>query len=186
MVCRVGSVLSGPVMDDATDMGGRAGAGREVGSGSSHESNKPCFPRGSPRTHAPISTWRALSRTRGGLLKQVITQVLRRQPVGGVTGGDEQGGGGVGADAAAGQQHGGGASDRLGEPLFEVVDLLTQRRMAGPATPKPETSKARLGAGTRTRRRRITSACRILSSTEATDPARWTLRRSAPPGQPLK
>ncbi len=29
-----------------------------------------------------------------------------------------------------GQQHGGVASDRLGEPLFEVVDLLAQRQDA--------------------------------------------------------
>jgi len=43
-----------------------------------------------------------------------------------VTGGDEQGCCGVEADAAVGQQRGGVARDRVGEPLFSVVDLLAQ------------------------------------------------------------
>jgi hypothetical protein len=55
---------------------------------------------------------------------------LAAEPVGVIARGDEQGCGGVGADAAVGQQRGGVAGDRVGEPLFQVVELLGQRQDA--------------------------------------------------------
>jgi hypothetical protein len=51
---------------------------------------------------------------------------LAAQPIGIIASSDEQGCGGVGADAAVGQQHGGVASDRVGDPLDQVVDFLAQ------------------------------------------------------------
>ncbi len=78
---------------------------------------------------------------------------LAAQAVGVVAGSDEQGRGIVGTDAAAGQQPRAVHGDRVGEPLFWVVDLLGQPQLSG-IHPAPSLHDSILSKGWSLRTRR--------------------------------